>query len=57
MGDGERNVIRSEDMNHLYFFNAGESVYGVGRSASWYRTRPSSSHNSVYHGRSSGFNS
>ena len=56
-GDGERHGSRSEDINHLYLFNVEENVDGIGRSGSWSRTRPSTSHNSGDHGRSSGFNS
>ena len=54
-GDSARHGSRSEEINQSSLFNVGVSDGGVGiiLSRSW--TRPSPSHHSVDHGRSSGF--
>ena len=56
MGDSVRRGSRSEDINHSFLFNFGESVDGVGRNESRYWTIPYPYHNSGDHGILSGFN-
>ena len=56
-GDSAIHGIRSKEINHLPLFNFEESIYGVGISGSRSWTRPSPSHSSGDHGRSSGFHS